>query len=186
MLRLFEMEQLFIAWPEIMRIYDDLLSELAAAQLNNSTGSDDDYIYGMSIGNKALDTMPPTGKISDITGSIAANYIGTMRQDKKIVRRELKNEAVEILTILDKLNISFRKLPQMQRQILVMFHWENKPWQEIINTMNSQGYRLTKEIAKSMRRKALDALTQLTGISESEYKFIMKIATKEDALNSIT
>ena len=86
-IRYHETEQLFKAWPLLDAILEskkvDLLMARSKSRNKENLASTDDYILGLVYGNKALSDVPPTGKISDTTGNIAANYSKVMSMDKR-------------------------------------------------------------------------------------------------------
>jgi hypothetical protein len=82
-IRYHEVENLIRCKPTLEEIYNSVAAELEINRQKDSLGTQDDYIYDMAIGNKVVDNMPPTGKISDSTGSIAIAYPKVMKFDRK-------------------------------------------------------------------------------------------------------
>lgn len=135
-IRYHEVEKLFTAWPELEVILHSLSLDLIAVRTNYSMGTDDDYIYSLCMGNKAIDNMPPSGRISDSTGNIAANYGFLMWHDRRAVKTELTGDVLELSLVIEKMQLAFRRLSPLQREILALYYWESKTWREVAETVN--------------------------------------------------
>jgi len=169
-IRFYETEQLFKAWPLLEAIMEskkvDLLAAWSKSHSKESLASDVDYIESMAYGNRSLDNMPPTGKITDSTGNIAANYSKVMRRDMKQYAREwqeLANEAWEeyfiIVPVLDKLRIAFRNLTPLQQNVLKLYYWEGKVWKEVRISVSGGNIYKSESGLKAERVKAINKMS---------------------------
>lgn len=174
-IRYHELEILIYAQLTLESILDNLSADLTAVVSREGIGAGDEYIYSMCIGNKVFDSMPPTGKISDSTGNIAANYEKIMWLDRKEVRIELKDEALKITIVLDKLGIAFRKLNSFQRTIVELYYRYRMTWPEIIEEIKSDRRYRGNDKAKEEKRRAVDKMSRLSRISIQEYGAVLRM-----------
>jgi len=174
-IRYHETEKLFTAWPKLEIILESLSIDLNIVRSKDSTGTDDEYIYNLCIGNKVIDTMPPTGKISDSTYNIATNYGELMRCDRKTVRRELKDDLLEISVVLDKMQLAFRRLPFLQRWILDLYYWQGKTWNEIVELVHAGGRYYGKRQVQEKRRAGIERMKNVMQVNVRIYERIMGI-----------
>lgn len=170
-----EVEKLFTAWPTLDGILESLLIDLMATRAKNGLGSDEDYIYTMSIGNKALDNMPPSGKISDSTGNIVANYLKVMRMDKRELKGELNEEVFEVSIVIEKLNIAFRRLSPIRQKVLKLFYWEKLKWKEVSVSLNESGGFMSESSAKIERRRGIEKMASILKVTQEDYESVMKL-----------
>lgn len=180
-IRYHEVEKLFEFQPTLEGMLESLSVDLIAARAKEPTGTDEDYIYNLCIGNKALDNLPPTGKITDSTSNIAINYIKIMRRNKNEVKNELKREMLEISLVIDKLNIAFRRLTPSQQQILKLCYWEKKTWKETMECIKEKNQYISLRQAQEQRRAALEKMTSIAKITIDTYKCIMKLINEKFA-----
>ena len=184
-IRYHEMEKLFAVWPELNAILQGILTELAIARrLKGSTGTDDDYIYSLCIGNKVIDNMPPSGRISDTTGNIASSYEKIMRYDRRSVSTELKGDALEISLVIDKLQLASRRLNPLQRHVLELYYWDGKTWTEIVEQIKAEGGYCSKGHVQNLRRLAMSKMANIIKIPIETYEFIMGIVEEKIERNS--
>lgn len=176
-IRYHEAEKLFKAWPTIEAIVDGLSVDIKYFRKYNSTGTDADYIYSMVVGNKVLNDMPPTGKISDSSGNIAANYQSNKRFDKKEIRIEIGSELHFLLSINQKMEIAFKRPSPVQREILKLFYWEELPWKEVLDIINQNSRYISESTAKAERMRGIKkmAIVLGTALSMEDYNAVMKI-----------
>lgn len=191
-IRFHETEQLFKAWPILEAIMEskkvDLFMARNMSRNKENLASDDDYIEGMVFGNKSLDSVPPTGKISDTTGNIAANYSKVMSQDKTKYAEEWREFAEEvgeeyfvIAPVLDKLKIAFKNLTVLQQNILKLYYWENKVWKEVSKEVAAKSV----SAIKAERNRALNKMAVILKNSmdfETYQKIMNMIETKKEGL----
>jgi hypothetical protein len=189
-IRFQETEQLYKAWPLLDAILEskkvDLLMARNMSRNKVDLATDNEYIEGMVFGNKSLDSAPPTGKISDTTGNIAANYAKVMIQDKLQYRAEWKEYAKEvgeeyfiIVPVIDKLKIAFKSLSCLQQNILKLYYWENKVWKEVSKDVNSKSI----SALKAERDRAIDKMAVIlkNSMEYETYERIMKmVETKKE------
>lgn len=174
-IRYHEVEKLFIAWPQLEAILENLSLDINAARTRDSMGTSDEYIYTMAIGNKALSDMPPAGKISDSTGNIAANYHKLMYGDRKSVKKEIGTGILEITLILSKLEIAYRRLTFFQRRILQLYYWKCLSWKDIAELIkNDRIYYSTQQI-QELRRQGIKKMTGVLTVTIEAYESIMKL-----------
>ena len=185
-IRFHETEQLFKAWPLLDAILESLKVDLFAARSksrnNESLASDEDYILSLAYGNRSLSDMPPTGKISDTTGNIAANYSKIMYQDRRQYAEEWQSFADEvggeyfvIAPVLDKLKIAYKNLTKLQRDILRLFYWEGKVWKEVrASTSTDRNYKSESGL-KVERNRAINKMTVIlsNSMDYATYEHIM-------------
>jgi hypothetical protein len=191
-IRYHEAEQLFKAWPLLEAILEskkvDLLMARSKSRNKESLASDEDYIEGMVFGNKSLENAPPTGKISDTTGNIAANYSKVMSQDRAKYAeewREFAEEAGEeyfiIAPVLDKLKIAFKNLTVLQQNILKLYYWENKVWKEVSKEVKEKSV----SALKAERDRAINKMAVIlkNSMDYGTYQKIMNmVGTKKEGL----
>ena len=184
-IRFHETEQLFKAWPLLEAILEskkvDLFVARSKSRNKENLASDEDYIEGMVFGNKSLDSAPPTGKISDTTGNIAANYSKVMSQDKSRYAEEWKEFAEEageeyfiIASVLDKLEIAFKNLTTLQQNILKLYYWENKVWKEVRASINTDKAYKSESGLKTERDRAINKMSVILSNS-MEYETYERI-----------
>jgi hypothetical protein len=184
-IRFHETEQLFKAWPLLEAILESLKVDLFVARSKSHSkenlASDEDYIEGMVFGgDKSLDSAPPTGKISDSTGNIAANYNKAMIYDKLQYRAEWREFAQEvgeeyfvIVSVIDKLKVAFKNLTVLQQNILKLYYWENKVWKEVSKDVNSKSI----SALKAERDRALNKMAVIlkNSMDYETYQRIIKM-----------
>jgi len=174
-IRYHEVERLFAAWPVLEGILESLNVDIKAARARESIGTDEEYIYDLSIGNKVPDGMPKARELGDTTGNIAASYSSIMRHELENVRRELKEECMVIASVLDKLTIAFRRLSPLQRSILELYYWEKKTWKEIL----AEKQYTSKAQAQRYRKTGIEKIRVIAKVTIEDYKAVMKLAGKE-------
>jgi transcription termination factor NusB len=190
-IRYHEAEQLFIAWPLLEAILEskkvDLLMARSKSRSKEDLATDADYIEGLVFGSdKSLDSAPPTGKISDSTGNIAANYRKVMSQDRKSFSDEWREFAEEvgeeyfvIAPVLDKLKIAFKNLTVLQQNILKLYYWENKVWKEVSKEVAAKSV----SAIKAERDRALNKMAVIlkNSMDYATYQKIMEmVETKKE------
>jgi len=176
--RYHETEKLFTAWPELEAIYESLSRDLNSVRTKDSMGIGDDYIYSLCIGNKAFDNIPTSGKISDSTGSVAANYSKMMRHDRKAVRQELTIEILELGAVISKLNLAFRRLSSLQREVLTLHYRDNILDKKIAKVLNCNVSQV-----KDKRRFGIEKMKQVMRLTIEKYERVMNMV--EERRNDI-
>ncbi|MSU01899.1 hypothetical protein [Tissierella pigra] len=171
-------ENLIRAWPTIQGIKESLTLELKALEVKN-TDETDDYIFTQAIGNKVVSDIPPSGKISDTTGDIAASYLQVIDRDYYSTLESIKKEKFSIELVDDKLNIGFRRLSQLQQQILKLFYLENKTWAEVLEELKAEKHFLTKDQAQKYRRRSIEKMQSISKITVETYVSVMKLVEVE-------
>jgi hypothetical protein len=180
-----EAELLFRAWPLLEAILEskkvDLFMAWDKSHSKENLASDEDYIEGLVFGgDKSLDSAPPTGKISDSTGNIAANYNKAMIYDKVQYRAEWREFAQEvgeeyfvIVSVIDKLKVAFKNLTVLQQNILKLYYWENKVWKEVSKDVDSKSV----SALKAERDRALNKMAVIlkNSINYETYQKIMNM-----------
>ena len=196
-IRFHEAELLFKAWPLLEAIMEskkvDLLMARSKSRNKDNLASTDDYILSLSYGNKPLSDTPPTGKISDTTGNIAANYSKVMSQDKARYAEEWRKFADEvggeyfvIAPVLDKLRIAYKSLSNLQQTILKLYYWEGKVWKEVRTSISTDRSYKSESGLKMERDKAIDKMAVIlkNSMEYETYEKIMKmVETKREGEN---
>jgi hypothetical protein len=173
-IRYHEIEKLFSLWPMLEDILKSLSLDLFILRKTKSIEISDEYIYSMCVGNKVLDDMPPTGKIGDSTGSIASNYSKIMRYDRKDTRIDISEEVVKISLIIAKLDIAFNRLNILQKQILSLYYWDEKSWEDIVSMLN-----VSKIKAQEERKNAIEIMVDVSLITIEAYEEVVKIVNEK-------
>lgn len=171
-------EDLFKAWPTIQGIKESLALELKALEVASSDEKDD-YIYTQVVGNKVISDIPPTGKISDTTGDIAASYLQVIERDYYSTLEAIKKEKFCIEIVDDKLNIAFRRLSSIQQKILKLFYLDNKTWAEVLEELKKEKYFLSKQQAQFQRRDGIYKIQTISKITVETYVNVMKLVEVE-------
>lgn len=174
-MRYHETEKLFTVWPELEAILESLSFDLMAVRAKDSMGTDEDYIYSLCIGNKVIDNMPHTGRISDSTYNVTTNYGKLARCDRRMVKTELTSEALEISIVIDKLQLAFRRLSPLQREILALYYWDKKTWKEIAEAIKTDRQFYSIRQFQEKRYKGIEKMTRIMKVSIETYVHIVKI-----------
>ena len=185
--------QLFKAWPILDAILESLKVDLVIARNESKNkgniATETDYIESMVFGNKSLNDAPPSGKISDSTGNIAANYSNVLSQDKKKYMEEWKEFAAEvgkdyldIAAVTEKLGIAFKKLTLLQQTILKLYYWENKVWKEVRACISDNISYKSESAVKAERDRAINKMAVIlkNSMEYSTYEAIMKKIDKKN------
>lgn len=173
--RYHEIERLFTAWPKLEDILRNLSLDLNRIWVRNSTGVDDEYIYSLCIGNKAIDNMPKTRRKSDSTGNIAVRYGIVMRHDRRAVKTELTGDSFEISIVIDKLQLAFRRLSSLQREILALYYWEGKTLREITELIKTDQQLYGIRQVQEKRHKAIEKMKNIMKLPIETYGRIMSM-----------
>lgn len=168
-------ENLFKSWQTLMAIKESLGAELQALRDKDNQDDIDDYIYTQVIGNKVLTDIPPSGKISDTTGSISSSYQQVINRDHFNTLEQIKKEKLSIELVDDKLSIAFRRLSPMQQQLLKLFYWENKVWAEVLKELKKDKHFMSKRQAQICRRDSIEKLQSISKITVERYSYVMKL-----------
>lgn len=171
-------ENLIRAWPTIQGIKESLSIELKALESKNSDEKDD-YILTQAIGNKVVSDIPPSGKISDTTGDIAASYLQVIEHDYYITLESIKKEKFCIELVDDKLNIAYRRLSLVQQKILKLFYLEKKIWAEVLDELKKEKCFYSKQQAQAQRRYAIEKVQTISKITVETYVSVMKLVEVE-------
>ncbi|SCG82714.1 hypothetical protein DW1_1141 [Proteiniborus sp. DW1] len=171
-------EELFKAWPTIQGIKESLAIELRALEVANSDEKDE-YIYTQVVGNKVITDIPPTGKISDTTGDIAANYMNVINRDYYNTLEAIKKDKFYIELVDDKLNIAFRRLTSTQQKLLKLFYWEKKTWAEVLEELKKDKHFISKHQAQVQRRVSIEKLQSISKITVEAYLKVMELVEVE-------
>lgn len=171
-------ENLFKAWPTIQGIKESLSLELKALEVRNSKEKDD-YILTQVMGNKVISDIPPSGKISDTTGDIAASYQQVINRDYYNTLEAIKKEKFCIELVDDKLDIAFRRLTPIQQKILRSFYLDNKIWSEVLEELKKEKCFLTKDQAQKYRRRSLEKVQSISKITVDSYLQVMRLVEVE-------
>lgn len=171
-------EELLKAWPTIQGIKESLEIELNLYKYTDKMGSPDDYIYTKIIGNKELSDMPHSGRLSDTTGDTAVNIEKMWDKDMEDMRKKLMEEKYCIELVDDKLSIAFKRLTDIQQQILQLFYIENKTWAEVLRQLKKDDY-MSKRQAQNRRREAVEKIQSICKITVEMYEYVMKLVEVE-------
>lgn len=172
-------ENLFKNWNTLLGVKESLALDIRTLVATPMQEEIDDYIYTAVVGNKVLTDTPPSGKISDITGSVAANYQQVIERGYLGTLESVKKEKFCIELVDDKLNIAFRRLNLMQQQLLKLFYWENKTWAEVLDKLKEDKHFITKHQAQSQRRNSIEKMQITSKINVEMYLFVMRLVEVE-------
>jgi len=147
-------KELFLQVPYLRALQDSL-----QADLNRVMGMDAleaDALYSIAVGNHVLsDTpRPPAGLPSDATSRLAVTYEDKFLGQKRAAGREIRQEMLNVGTVIDKFEISYRTIPKKQRQMLEAKYWENATWKEISDTYKVVIRQAQLDCEKAFRRMA--------------------------------
>jgi hypothetical protein len=168
-IRSHEVEKLLEIWPVLESVYKFITGDALKGI------SRDDYIYSMAIGNKPLDDMPPTGKITDPTCNVATTYTAMMKSDMRVVIKDMSSDALRISYVLDRLKYAFRRLPFLQQKVLSLYYLDKLTWKEIAAKISKEGRYITQFAVQEMKRKALDRMTKNLMLPNEQYADLMNI-----------
>jgi hypothetical protein len=174
-------ENLIRCKPILDEIYNNVAAELQLNRQKDSLGTQDDYIYDMAIGNKALDNMPPTGKISDSTGSIAIAYPKVMKFDRKCVKGELIDQELFLTMVLSQIDISLRRISPLQRRILDLFYWQQMSWKEICDRFKLENAFVQTKQLQDLRKKAIEKMVTSKIVTTEMYEKVMSYVENQIA-----
>jgi hypothetical protein len=161
-------EELFRLCPTLEGMLESLRIDLNKTEQIEAIDIDD-ALYSGVIGNKVLTDLPrpPDGNTSDTTGNMAARYQNSYKRELLHCKYELRKDILEIDSMLQKINLSLKRLSKTQRDILTLYYWEQKTWGEI-----EKAVHLEKRTAQIRRTEALRKIVTISQIDESQYKKI--------------
>lgn len=161
----------------------DLFVARSKSKNKENLASDEDYIESLSY-NKPVIELSHTGKINDTTGNIAANYSKIMSGDRVKYAEEWREFAQEvgeeyfvIAPVLDKLEIAFRNLSNLQQTVLKLYYWENKVWKEVRIIISTSVNYKSESALKTERDRAIDKMAVIlsNSVEYATYERIMKM-----------
>lgn len=169
-------ERLFEAWPMLQQIKQSSTMEIKMIEkLKNNAESIDEWIYTLSVGNKALDGLPHPKTKSNPTERVAISYKKTIDENILSSRDEIKTEIILLYLVDEKLKIAFDGLTQLQQKILKLFYWEKKTWAEIISQLADEDEFVSKRQAQIQREEAIRKIAIISRITVKVYTDVMKI-----------
>lgn len=172
-----EAEKLFQMWPLLEAIRGSSLLELEAAGAKESIGTDEDYIYNLAIGNKVMSDMPfaTTNEISHPTENIACNYPKIMKNDLRSIRKEIKEEILQLWLVDEKLKLAYKTLSPIQQHILKLYYWDKKTWSETLEDIKKEKLFCSKSQAQKHRKDGIEKIAMVSKITMEMYTDILKI-----------
>lgn len=166
-------EKLFTQWPVIQGIKESLQIEINTIRAKNTMATDGEYIDTLVLGNRIMDTAPPSTKITDKTGNVAASYRQTMKRDYSNALKRITEEKLYIELVDDKLDVAFKRLPLTQQQLLKLFYWENKTWAEVLEEFKCNDCYLSKYQAQIQRQYGIERMKNISKITIKAYDYVM-------------
>jgi hypothetical protein len=167
----------YIGYPqieELLRKYAMLKALLSNLQVELSSiyasgrdwvGTQDDYLYTMSVGNKVLSDMPA---VFPNPGDKATNIIATdgLGEEYHALMNEIMKEINTVWSVIERVDGALKGLAERERQIVTDFYREGQTWKEICATM-----MLPESFVKEIRKKAIEKMVKLSRITAEEYDF---------------
>jgi len=175
--RYHEVETLFIKWPLLKAIRESSLIELEAVGAKESIGTENEFIYTLTVGNKAMNDMPyaTANNVSNPTEKVASSYAKIIQNHISNTDKEIKEEILKLWLIDEKLRIAFNALTRLQQQILKLYYWEKNTWTETVEKLKKDNYYCSKSQAQSLRKQGIEKMNKISKISLKMYNEIMKI-----------
>ena len=174
-IRYHEAEYLFRKHHTLEAILECLSSELK----HYSKELDSEYITGSSLGTGQNEIFIQSNKISDKTYSIASsNYADSINTNYLNAKAEIREDITIISMVLDKLNISFRRLSCIQQEILRLYYWDEKTWDEVIDAIKPKRSYISKGQAQRYRKSGIEKIRTICMIDIESYKKVVKLLDK--------
>jgi len=172
-IRYHEVEYLFKKHHTLEAILESLSRELILL----SRELDEDYISGALFGGGDGINVQ-SNKISDSTSRIAIEHRKDINSDYFTTRAEIKIELNLISIVLDKLNIAYRQLPHIQHEILRLYYWEEKNWDEVIDSIKKTKGFIVKKTAQRYRTQGIERIKTIAKIDIDSYQQVVKFLEK--------
>lgn len=172
-IRYHEAEYLFKKHHTLEAILESLSRELNSF----SKELDTDYIEGALFGG-GDGVNVQSNKISDSTSRIAIGYDHDINKDYFATKAEIKVELNLISIILDKLNIAYRQIPHIQQDILKLYYWEEKNWDEVIDSIKKTRGFIVKKTAQRYRTLGIENIKTIAKIDIDSYQQVVKFLDK--------
>lgn len=138
-------------YPDIQRKVALLRYELA----HPSLASADEMIESMTFAkHEGISQMK--GHISNKTLYIALNYQEQMEQANMDVIDDVSEKLVELERIVDRLHYCVSLLEDRQAQVIRLYHFERKTWEEIADNME-----LSVRTVQKTKSAAVDKLVEM-------------------------
>lgn len=168
-------ERLFEVWPMLKQIKQSTVMELQLINGVNNKESIDEWIYTLSVGNKAIDGLPHSRTASSPTENVAINYDKNIAKDILNSKDEIQLELMVLHLVDEKLKIAFDGLSELQQEILKQFYWQKKMWSEIQLHLENKRQFMSIYQAQMQRKEAITKMTLTSRITEKVYTDVMKI-----------
>lgn len=169
-------ENLLSSYNMLEAILESLTVELDAFDKEDELDIDTE-IAGMTFAGHAPSDMPrpPEGHTSDNTAKIAVNLRGIAADRDRATRNEIKREILVVNTILQKIQIAFKRIPKIQREITWAFYIEDLTWKEI-----SKRFHIMDRYAQKHRQIAIRRISKIAHIDIDTYKKAIDLIKIED------
>lgn len=178
-IRYHEVETLYKAWPTLEGILESLCVDLKQLKSVKGIDTQGEYIYSLTMRTRGYDDMPKGERLTDKTGELAVSYSDIMRHELKDVKHELKYEYFLIATVLDKLEIAYKRLAPLVRAILELYYWDNKTWEEIVSELEPQGQYISKSQAQRYRKAGIEKMRVILKVTVEDYNKIMELVDRQ-------
>jgi hypothetical protein len=178
-IRYHEVETLYKAWPTLEGILESLCVDLKQLKSVKGIDTQGEYIYSLTMRTRGYDDMPKGERLTDKTGELAVSYSDIMRHELKDVKHELKYEYFLIATVLDKLEIAYKRLAPLVRAILELYYWDNKTWEEIVSELEPQGQYISKSQAQRYRKAGVEKMRVILKVTVEDYNKIMELVDRQ-------
>ncbi len=110
------------------------------------------------------------GQTSDKTGNIAVSYKRQMEIETNQLLRKLKSELLLISTVVGKIEIAYKTLPEEMQQIIKLRYYEN-----FVSGQIEQKLHLSKYQLNERRKQALKQMRITSRITMDDYNEGIKI-----------
>ncbi len=157
--------------------FEAILESLSTEIQNFSKEVDEDYIAGaLCGGGDGLNVQ--SSNISDSTSRIAMAYGNDITRDYLTTKNEIKIEFTLVSLILDKLNIAYRQIPQIQQEILRLYYWEGKNWKEVKESLTETRGFIVEKTAQRHRTAGIEKIRIVSRIDIPSYQEVIKFLGK--------
>jgi hypothetical protein len=168
-IRYHEVEQLYKLYPTIKAILESLHIDLNMMQEQQNI---DDDIYAECMGkHEEGSTIPPVGKVSDITGNIAIRH----RLVSKLSAKEVKRDILELSAIIEKISVGINSLSKLQYLILEQYYWELKTWKQVSESLKEHNYYRNKDQCMMERQRGIKKIRDIAKIPIEKYAWVTEL-----------
>jgi len=173
-IRYHEMENLVKNYKTLEAMKQSLIIQLQTFSIDTN-----EHIHGAFFGGGDPGMNVQSNKISDNTYNIANSYRSNIENDYKSTLKEIKDEFMIVELILDKLELALRRLPKLQREIILLYYCEELQWDALLEKMEENKMFVCKRQAQRYRKLALSKIRTISMIQLDAYEKVIQLIDGE-------